>query len=111
MTSFDHTEVDKIGQQLWSDYCDSCSKKTFQTSVDQNTDQSKTYNMILPPPNITGTLHLGHALNVTIQDIIARYKSMKGYKVNWIPGVDHAGIATQVVVEKQLILQIKNQIL
>ncbi len=56
----------------------------------------------LPPPNVTGTLHMGHALNATIQDILIRKKRMEGYKALWIPGTDHAGIATQNAVEKQL---------
>ena len=60
------------------------------------------FSMVIPPPNITGALHLGHALNSTIQDILARYKRMKGFEVLWLPGIDHAGIATQNVVEKQL---------
>ena len=60
------------------------------------------FTMVIPPPNITGTLHLGHALNNTLQDVMARYKRMDGYNVLWIPGIDHAGIATQNVVEKQL---------
>ncbi|XP_050590540.1 valine--tRNA ligase isoform X2 [Bombus affinis] len=58
--------------------------------------------MLLPPPNITGTLHLGHALTVTIQDILARWYRMKGHPVIWIPGFDHAGIATQMMIEKYL---------
>ena len=57
--------------------------------------------MLLPPPNVTGRLHLGHALTCTIQDTIARYKRMQGYKVSWIPGLDHAGIATQSIVERK----------
>ncbi|MCK4846317.1 MAG: valine--tRNA ligase [Deltaproteobacteria bacterium] len=60
------------------------------------------FSMVIPPPNITGTLHLGHALNNTLQDIIARYKRMKGFNVLWVPGIDHAGIATQNVVERKL---------
>jgi valyl-tRNA synthetase len=60
------------------------------------------FSMVIPPPNITGTLHLGHALNNTLQDILARYKRMTGYNVLWLPGIDHAGIATQNVVERQL---------
>ena len=60
------------------------------------------FSMVIPPPNITGALHLGHALNSTLQDILARYKRMKGFNVLWLPGIDHAGIATQNVVEKQL---------
>src|SRR5574337_627227 len=60
------------------------------------------FSMVIPPPNITGALHLGHALNSTLQDILARYKRMKGFNVLWLPGIDHAGIATQNVVERQL---------
>ena len=62
----------------------------------------KTFTIALPPPNVTGTLHMGHALNATIQDILIRQKRMQGYKTLWIPGTDHAGIATQNVVEKDL---------
>ncbi|XP_034941665.1 valine--tRNA ligase-like [Chelonus insularis] len=58
--------------------------------------------MILPPPNVTGALHLGHALTITIQDVLARWNRMKGVSVLWVPGLDHAGIATQVMVEKHL---------
>ncbi len=66
------------------------------------TGTGEPFCMVLPPPNVTGVLHIGHALNQTLQDIIARYKRMKGYDVLWIPGTDHAGIATQNVVEKEL---------
>lgn len=58
------------------------------------------FSIVIPPPNVTGSLHMGHALNNTIQDILARYKRMDGYNVLWLPGTDHAGIATQNVVEK-----------
>ena len=60
------------------------------------------FSMVIPPPNVTGSLHMGHALNNTLQDILARYKRMDGYSVLWVPGTDHAGIATQNVVERQL---------
>lgn len=60
------------------------------------------FSIVIPPPNITGKIHLGHALNITIQDIIVRYKRMCGFDTLWIPGEDHAGIATQNVVEKEL---------
>ena len=56
----------------------------------------------LPPPNVTGTLHMGHAFNQTIMDGLTRYHRMKGDNTSWIPGTDHAGIATQIVVERQL---------
>ncbi|HZP38185.1 MAG TPA: valine--tRNA ligase [Methylomirabilota bacterium] len=62
----------------------------------------KPYCIVIPPPNITGSLHLGHALNNTLQDILIRYKRMDGYNALWMPGTDHAGIATQYVVERQL---------
>ena len=60
------------------------------------------YSIVIPPPNVTGSLHIGHALNNTLQDILARYHRMKGKAVLWLPGTDHAGIATQMVVERQL---------
>ncbi|MCD6186925.1 MAG: valine--tRNA ligase [Desulfuromusa sp.] len=60
------------------------------------------YSIVIPPPNVTGVLHMGHALNNTLQDILCRWKRMSGYEVLWMPGTDHAGIATQNVVEKQL---------
>ena len=60
------------------------------------------FSIVIPPPNVTGSLHMGHALNNTLQDILARYKRMDGFNVLWLPGTDHAGIATQNVVEKQL---------
>jgi len=61
------------------------------------------YCIVIPPPNVTGTLHMGHALNATLQDILIRWKRMSGYAALWIPGTDHAGIATQNVVERQLL--------
>ena len=64
--------------------------------------KKKPYTIVIPPPNVTGILHMGHALNNTIQDILIRYKRMQGYEAEWMPGTDHAGIATQNVVEKEL---------
>ena len=63
------------------------------------------FSMVIPPPNVTGSLHIGHALNNTLQDILCRYKRMDGYNVLWVPGTDHAGIATQNVVERQLAIE------
>lgn len=69
-------------------------------------DLTKTkFSMVIPPPNVTGKLHLGHAWNTTLQDIIARYKKAKGFDVLWVPGMDHAGIATQAKVEAKLRLE------
>ena len=70
--------------------------------ADENSEQ-KAYSIVIPPPNVTGVLHIGHALNNTLQDILIRFKRMEGYNVLWMPGTDHAGIATQNVVEKQLL--------
>ena len=64
--------------------------------------RGKTYSISIPPPNITGSLHMGHALNTTLQDLLIRFKRLKGFKTLWVPGTDHAGIATQVRVEKEL---------
>ncbi len=65
-------------------------------------ENRESFSMVIPPPNVTGSLHIGHALNNTLQDILARYARMDGKAVLWIPGTDHAGIATQNVVERQL---------
>ncbi len=65
-------------------------------------DQRPAFSIVLPPPNITGTLHIGHALVLSIQDILTRWKRMSGYNTLWLPGTDHAGIATQLVVERAL---------
>ncbi|VUA74800.1 valyl-tRNA synthetase [Campylobacter coli] len=68
-------------------------------------EKNKIFCIMMPPPNVTGVLHIGHALTFTLQDIMTRYKRMDGYKVLYQPGLDHAGIATQNVVEKQLLAQ------
>jgi valyl-tRNA synthetase len=68
----------------------------------QDTSEAPPFSIVIPPPNVTGMLHMGHALNNTLQDIIIRFKRMQGYNTLWMPGMDHAGIATQNVVEQQL---------
>ena len=89
---YDHHEVEKGKYDEWK------KRGYFGTK-----DLTKTkFSMVIPPPNVTGKLHLGHAWNTTIQDIIARYKRAKGYDVLWVPGMDHAGIATQAKVEERL---------
>ena len=65
-------------------------------------NSGKPFTIVIPPPNVTGSLHMGHALNNTLQDILIRYHRMKGDDALWQPGTDHAGIATQMVVERQL---------
>jgi valyl-tRNA synthetase len=64
--------------------------------------KAETFSIVIPPPNVTGSLHIGHALNNTLQDVLARFERMRGKAVLWLPGTDHAGIATQMVVERQL---------
>ena len=90
---YNHKEVEKDKYQRWldKDYfkCDPESEKT-------------PYCMVLPPPNVTGVLHLGHAWDVTLQDIIMRYKKMEGYDTLWLPGMDHAAIATEEKFVKRL---------
>ncbi|MDF1580455.1 MAG: valine--tRNA ligase [Desulfuromonadales bacterium] len=72
--------------------------------ADENSSRPP-YAIVIPPPNVTGVLHMGHALNNTLQDILVRWKRMTGHEVLWMPGTDHAGIATQNVVEKQLVAE------
>ena len=66
----------------------------------ENRSTKPPFSIILPPPNVTGFLHMGHALDHTIQDMLIRYKRMSGFNAMWLPGTDHAGIATQIVVER-----------
>ncbi|EUB62805.1 Valyl-tRNA synthetase [Echinococcus granulosus] len=82
------------------------TQKTYQPSVVEDPKRKK-FSMILPPPNITGDLHLGHALTVSIQDAICRWQFMQGRDVAWIPGLDHAGLATEMTVERYLAKQMK----
>lgn len=76
-----------------------CEKKYFHAEVDRD---RKPFTTVMPPPNITGKLHMGHALDNTLQDILIRYKRMQGYNALWIPGTDHAAISTEVKVTNQL---------
>ena len=74
------------------------STGAFNAEVDEN---KKPYTIVMPPPNITGQLHMGHALDQTLQDVLTRWRRMQGYSALWLPGSDHASIATEVkVVEK-----------
>ena len=77
----------------------------FETDANADIANGKSFCIMMPPPNVTGVLHIGHALTFTLQDIMTRYKRMDGFKTLWQPGLDHAGIATQNVVEKQLLAQ------
>jgi len=74
----------------------------FHADETKDPSQFPPYCIVIPPPNITGILHMGHALNNTLQDVLIRWKRMAGYNTLWVPGTDHASIATQVVVERAL---------
>ncbi|MDR0617814.1 MAG: valine--tRNA ligase [Endomicrobium sp.] len=87
----------KTVEGKWSKYW--VENKVFSAKVDKN---KKPFTIVIPPANITGSLHMGHALNTTLQDIIIRFKKLQGYNTLWVPGTDHGGIATQNVVEKLL---------
>ena len=76
-----------------------CDKGYFTPDPEDN---SPAFTVVIPPPNVTGQLHMGHALDETLQDILVRYKRMQGFNTLWVPGTDHAGIATQIKVEEQL---------
>src|SRR6056297_497753 len=89
-------EPDQV-EQKWTDFW--LESKSFTPDLKE---ARFAYSIVIPPPNVTGTLHMGHALNITLQDILCRYKRQRGYQVLWVPGTDHAGIATQNVVEKAL---------
>ncbi len=89
---YDHKKVEEGKYEFWKN-------KGYFTAGDKTKNP---FSMVIPPPNVTGKLHLGHAWDTTIQDITARYKRLRGYDVLWLPGVDHAGIATQAKVEEKL---------
>ena len=91
--SFNPQAVEADISKKWED------KKLFSCHPESN---NPGFCIVIPPPNVTGNLHIGHALNNSIQDVLARYKRMKGFDVLWQPGMDHAGIATQMVVERML---------
>ncbi|MBW2089886.1 MAG: valine--tRNA ligase, partial [Deltaproteobacteria bacterium] len=85
-------------EKRWYDYWE----KELLFAADEEKNNQKCYSIVIPPPNVTGVLHMGHALNNTLQDILCRYRRLCGDNVLWMPGTDHAGIATQNVVEKKL---------
>jgi valyl-tRNA synthetase len=91
--AYDHKGVEERWYRYWEE------RGYFRGQINP---KKKPFSMVIPPPNITGELHFGHALNNTLQDVIIRYKRMDGYEACWFPGTDHAGIATQTVVEREL---------
>jgi len=87
----------KAVEGRWYEKWEASGAFTASTATDK-----PAFSMVIPPPNVTGSLHIGHALNNTLQDMLARFKRMQGFNVMWLPGCDHAGIATQNVVEREL---------
>lgn len=98
MSSFSKSYEAKLTDKKWMNFWN--EKKFCQADAKS---EKKPYCIVMPPPNVTGVLHMGHALVNTLQDILIRWKRMQGYEVLWVPGTDHAGIATQTVVEQHLI--------
>ncbi len=98
--SFDPHPIESCWSPLWEErgYFSAGNKKT----TTGNQKEVPAFSIQLPPPNVTGTLHMGHAFNQTIMDSLTRHYRMKGHNTLWLPGTDHAGIATQIVVERQL---------
>jgi valyl-tRNA synthetase len=92
--SYDPKRVEEKWYKIWE------KRGYFEPTYNENKPK---FSIVIPPPNVTGALHIGHALNNTLQDVLVRYKRMDGYDVLWVPGTDHAGIATQNVVEKELV--------
>ena len=90
---YDPGTVEKRIYEMWQSH--GCFKGVIDTD-------KKPFSIVMPPPNVTGQLHMGHALDSTLQDILTRYKRMQGYAALWLPGTDHAGIATQIKVEEEL---------
>ena len=91
--NYNPSEIEERLYQKWLD------KKYFHAEVNRD---KKPFTIVMPPPNITGKLHMGHALDNTMQDILIRFKRMQGYNALWIPGTDHAAISTEVKVTNQL---------
>ena len=89
---YDHKQVEQGKYDYW-----------LKEGFFESGDQSKIpYTIVIPPPNVTGKLHLGHAWDTTLQDILIRRKRMQGYDALWLPGMDHAGIATQAKIDAKL---------
>jgi valyl-tRNA synthetase len=92
---YSHREVEARWYRFW--------RERGYFHGDENDHTRPPFSIVLPPPNVTGSLHLGHALTATLQDVLIRWKRMSGFNTLWLPGTDHAGIATQMIVEKEII--------
>src|SRR5438876_6029706 len=94
--AYDNKSVEPQAQRVWME------ERLFHA---EPSDPGEPYAIVIPPPNVTAALHLGHALNNTLQDILVRWRRMAGDNAVWMPGTDHAGIATQTVVEKRVLAE------
>jgi len=104
MSHYNPKDIEQNYYKFWEE------SQFFEIDGNKNIQkEGKNFCIMMPPPNVTGRLHIGHGLTFTLQDIIVRYKRMNGFKTLWQPGVDHAGIATQNVVEKQLLKEGKTK--
>jgi valyl-tRNA synthetase len=98
--TYDSKEIEATYYKIWEE------RSLFETTGNKSIQkEGKTFSIMMPPPNVTGVLHIGHALTFTLQDILVRYKRMDGFETLWQPGMDHAGIATENVVLKKLLAQ------
>ena len=98
---YDPSEVEQKWYKLWEEN-GYFNPDNFSSHQPNRLTTKPPFTIVIPPPNITGSLHMGHALNNSIQDLLIRYKRMNGFETLWVPGTDHAGIATQNVVEREL---------
>jgi valyl-tRNA synthetase len=96
---YDPKTIEEQVNELW------LSRSYFHAEPSRNGQKRKAFTIVIPPPNVTAALHLGHALNNTLQDILIRFRRMQQYETLWMPGTDHAGIATQTVVEKRILAE------
>ena len=101
--SYNPKEIEEKYYKIWEE------RGYFEVDSNREIQNGKTFTIMMPPPNVTGSLHIGHALTFTLQDVIVRYKRMAGYRTLWQPGTDHAGIATQNIVEKQILAEGKTK--
>lgn len=95
---YEPRQIETLAEQLWE-------KGRYFHADTSARGKKRTFTIVIPPPNVTAALHLGHALNNTLQDILIRMRRMQGFNTLWLPGTDHAGIATQTVVEKRLLAE------
>ncbi len=101
--SYNPKEIEEKYYKIWEE------RGYFEVDSNREIQNGETFTIMMPPPNVTGSLHIGHALTFTLQDVIVRYKRMAGYRTLWQPGTDHAGIATQNIVEKQILAEGKTK--